>query len=172
VVVTSILLEVIIMASIGLQDFINNNINKRVEQLKKDFESNGAKEVAERIKSPLERFGLGQAIGFYHDYSPKMYKRTGNFGEAVSDARTWSANGSVFASVGEELRDYEGWFGKPLNADTAWKYMFEQGEHGHGFLNMHNSDPLKPEVEIEFNRLVDVESDKVLSKYLKKYKFD
>ena len=39
------------------------------------------------------------------------------------------------------MNTYPGWLGQPLNAATAFDYMFMNGEHGYGRWMMHQSIP-------------------------------
>ena len=100
-----------------------------------DFPDILTERVVEKIQ-PLFDDKLHQVVeSYYGDYtsqSKQKYIRTNNF---INSAKSnWSTNGAnSHIEIGEGMKDYPGFsWGNSLDADVAWQYNFEEGEHGHG----------------------------------------
>lgn len=121
-----------------------------LEQKLKVIENNLAEEVAPKVNELFKdsiRFSL---VDWYNDYEPNMYKRTYNFMKALNTARTSGkgnlltmslSSGSMNSYKGFDIPPYKGYERKTLQPSTAYDYMWNDGEHGHGKWMMHKSMP-------------------------------
>lgn len=100
-----------------------------------EFPDELTKRLVDKLK-PLFDEKLHEVVeSYYGDYesqSKKKYIRTYNFMNSAKSS--WSVNGSnIHIEIGEDMNSYPGFpWGRPLDADVAWEYNFEEGEHGHG----------------------------------------
>lgn len=122
------------MAKSNLISMIMADIKKKEKQL--------AKEVAPEINQLFKESVRNSLIDWYNDYSPMTYERTNNFMNVYQSART-TVSGNILNLQADcfLMNTYPGWLGQPLNAATAFDYMFMNGEHGYGRWMMHQSIP-------------------------------
>ena len=123
---------------------LTNFILKDVKQVEKQL----AKEVAPEINKLFKESVYDSLIQWYSEYSPNMYQRTNNFMNVYKSANT-SCHGNILTmSVDSSfMNDYPGFDIPPyptykrqtLYANTAFDFMFINGEHGHGRWMMHQS---------------------------------
>ena len=128
---------------------------KKAEKINKQL----AKEVAPEINKLFKESVYDSLIQSYSEYSPNMYQRTNNFMNIYNSAYT-HANGNILTMHvdSSKMNDYPGFDIPPyptyerqtLSADTAFDYMFTNGEHGHGRWMMYQSIPPFDRVDKDF----------------------
>lgn len=99
----------------------------------KEFPELYVQKFAEKAKPLVEEKLENSVNNFYMDYTPINYVRTNNFKDNV-ELDLHAEGQKLIIDVNSDMNDYPGWWGKPLNADTAWYYMYERGWHGYGDL--------------------------------------
>lgn len=107
-----------------------------------------AEVVAPNIESLFQESVRTALMGFYDDYSPRVYERTYNFMSVASTARV-SGRGEylTFSVSSGQMSTYPGFSGRnnhryedhsnksvlhPLQPSAAFDNMFIYGEHGNG----------------------------------------
>lgn len=134
-----------------LTDFILKDVKQAEKQL--------AKEVTPEINKLFKESVYNSLIEWYNDYSPNMYQRTNNFMSVYKSATT-SCHGNILTMRVDSsfMNDYQGFDIPPypsyekqtLYANTAFDFMFMNGEHGHGRWMMHQSVPPFDKVDRDF----------------------
>lgn len=151
-------------------------ILKDVKQAEKQL----AKEVVPEINKLFKESVYDSLIDWYNDYSPMEYVRTQNFMNVYNSAYT-SANGNILTLQVDSSRmnDYPGFSRLPyptyekqsLQANTAFDYMFVNGEHGHGCWMMHQSIPPFDRVDRDFQSGFGGRVQKIIDNRAKKILF-
>ena len=134
-----------------LTDFILKDVKQVEKQL--------AKEVAPEINKLFKESVYDSLIQWYSEYSPNIYQRTNNFMNVYKSANTLCRGNILTMRVDSSLmNDYLGFDIPPypsyerqtLYANTAFDFMFMNGEHGHGRWMMHQSIPPFDRVDRDF----------------------
>ena len=134
-----------------LTDFILKDVKQVEKQL--------AKEVAPEINKLFKESVYDSLIQWYSEYSPNIYQRTNNFMNVYKSANTLCRGNILTMRVDSSLmNDYLGFDIPPypsyerqtLYANTAFDFMFMNGEHGHGRWMMHQSIPPFDRVDKDF----------------------
>lgn len=146
-----------------------SGIIKKLDNLQKNI----AKEVAPEINKLLIESVDRALVDYYNSYSPSLYQRTTNFFNIADTPETSGSNNVLTLRVdnstmsdypGFEIPPYLSYERKPLYADTAFEFMFENGEHGHGRWNMANSTPPKTLVDKDIQSGFDGKAQKIIKK--------
>ena len=125
----------------------------------KQVEKQLAKEVAPEINKLFKESVYDSLIQWYSEYSPNIYQRTNNFMNVYKSANTLCRGNILTMRVDSSLmNDYLGFDIPPypsyerqtLYANTAFDFMFLNGEHGHGRWMMHQSIPPFDRVDKDF----------------------
>lgn len=119
-------------------------ILKKIDMVEKEL----PKKVLPKVR-PYMNESLNRAMtDFYNGYSPTYYKRTNNLmGLANNRQINVSGNSIIMTVSSDSMSDYPGAFKTPLSASTAFNFMYENGEHGHGMWHMATSEP--PDMLVE-----------------------
>lgn len=134
-----------------LTDFILKDVKQVEKQL--------AKEVAPEINKLFKESVYDSLIQWYSEYSPNIYQRTNNFMNVYKSANTLCRGNILTMRVDSSLmNDYLGFDIPPypsyerqtLYTNTAFDFMFMNGEHGHGRWMMHQSIPPFDRVDKDF----------------------
>ena len=154
-----------------LTDFILKDVKQVEKQL--------AKEVAPEINKLFKESVYDSLIQWYSEYSPNIYQRTNNFMNVYKSANTLCRGNILTMRVDSSLmNDYLGFDIPPypsyerqtLYANTAFDFMFMNGEHGHGRWMMHQSIPPFDRVDRDFRsgfggrvqKIIDNKAKKIL----------
>lgn len=146
-----------------------SGIIKKLDHLQKNI----ANEVAPEINKLLKNSVHGALGNFYNGYSPKMYHTTYNLYNITDSSQTIGSGDILTLRVdsstmsdypGFEIPPYPSYERKPLYADTAFEFMFENGEHGHGRWNMANSTPPETLVDKDIQSGFNGEAQKIIKK--------
>ena len=123
-----------------------DDLIKKAEKINKQL----PKEVAPEINKLFKESVYDSLIQWYSEYSPNMYQRTNNFMNVYKSANT-SCHGNILTMrvdssfmndyLGFDIPPYSTYEKQTLYADTAFDFMFMNGEHGHGRWMMHQSTP-------------------------------
>lgn len=143
-----------------------DDISKKLNKVKKEL----PKQVLPKIE-PLMKLSLNRAVqDFYDSYTPKMYDRTNNFKSITNNPEIQINKKSIIMTVSSDsMSDYPGVY-SPLEASTAFKYFYQNGEHGHGMWLAAVSTP--PDMLVEddvldgFGGQVDVLIDQVMNQIM------
>lgn len=122
-------------------DLLANDLQDLINKLKK-VDTDLAKTVAPKVNN-LFKEAVNQSISnYYASYSPRMYARTGNFGNVPESATTMGVGETITMKVNSGVMgNYSGAFGTPLSANSAYNMFFMGGQHGHGMWLMAVSEP-------------------------------
>ena len=108
----------------------------------KTAEKQLAKEVTPEINELFKDSVAKSLLAWYSDYTPRDYIRTNNFMDVYRTANTTVNNNVLTMTVDHSMMfDYPGWGKTSLSSDTAFDFMFMNGEHGHGHWMMYQSTP-------------------------------
>lgn len=123
-----------------LTDFILKDVKQVEKQL--------AKEVTPEINKLFKESVYDSLIQWYSEYSPNIYQRTNNFMNVYKSVNT-SCRGNILTMrvdssfmndyLGFDIPPYPSYERQTLYANTAFDFMFMNGEHGHGRWMMHQS---------------------------------
>ena len=124
--------------SMGLDNFYNN-IKNFINNTKVDDIAN---EIAEELQ-PKAKEKLDEAINHFYSTRPSGLKYDPTYNFAKIDINVSSdGNGEIDSTIhNNNMGAYPGYWGVQLNPDTAFDFMFENGEHGHGKYYKGSSDP-------------------------------
>ena len=134
-----------------LTDFILKDVKQVEKQL--------AKEVAPEINKLFKESVYDSLIQWYSEYSPNIYQRTNNFMNVYKSANTLCRGNILTMMVdssfmndylGFDIPPYPSYERQTLYANTAFDFMFMNGEHGHGRWMMHQSIPPFDRVDKDF----------------------
>lgn len=134
-----------------LTDFILKDVKQVEKQL--------AKEVAPEINKLFKESVYDSLIQWYNEYSPNIYQRTNNFMNVYKSANTLCRGNILTMRVdssfmndylGFDIPPYPSYERQTLYANTAFDFMFMNGEHGHGRWMMHQSIPPFDRVDKDF----------------------
>ena len=134
-----------------LTDFILKDVKQVEKQL--------AKEVTPEINKLFKESVYDSLIQWYSEYSPNIYQRTNNFMNVYKSVNT-SCRGNILTMMvdssfmndylGFDIPPYPSYERQTLYANTAFDFMFMNGEHGHGRWMMHQSIPPFDRVDRDF----------------------
>ena len=134
-----------------LTDFILKDVKQVEKQL--------AKEVTPEINKLFKESVYDSLIQWYSEYSPNIYQRTNNFMNVYKSVNT-SCRGNILTMrvdssfmndyLGFDIPPYPTYERQTLSADTAFDYMFMNGEHGHGRWMIYQSIPPFDRVDRDF----------------------
>lgn len=151
-------------------DQIDEMINKlqNLEKSMPKIAKNIASELDEKFKAIVN-----DSISNWESDRPSnsMYNPTGNFANVTGEV---TAEGtSIYGQVHNNyMSDYPGFpWGYPLDSDTAYRFMFRGGEHGHGkYLRAKTSpsphDYIEKEVDGKFQKYIEDAAIREIIKYL------
>lgn len=134
-----------------LTDFILKNVKQVEKQL--------AKEVTPEINKLFKESVYDSLIQWYSEYAPNIYQRTNNFMNVYKSANTLCRGNILTMRVdssfmndylGFDIPPYSSYERQTLYANTAFDFMFMNGEHGHGRWMMHQSIPPFDRVDRDF----------------------
>lgn len=116
--------------SMGLENFRNNIINFKnsIPEISVEIASEVSKELDPRLKEVVNN-----SINLFYSQRPVgvKYDPTGNLKNITGEIKVEGYE--IYARIhGDEMSAYPGFWGDPLDAGTAYTFMFEGGEHGHG----------------------------------------
>lgn len=121
-----------------------------LERKLKAIENNLAEEVAKDTNKLFEDSVRYALVDWYNGYDPTVYKRTNNFMNVLKTARTSGKGNLLTFSVssgdmrtykGFDIPPYKGYQKQSLQPSTAFDFMWNAGEHGHGYWQKAQSLP-------------------------------
>lgn len=130
------------MAKGQLTSMVLNDLKKAEKKL--------GKAVAPKINYLFRESVYQSLTDWYMDYHPRYYDRTLNFYSVGKTAATTGLGNMITMQADSSLMHdypgfddppYEGYERKPYFADTAFDFMFINGEHGHGNWMMKKTTP-------------------------------
>lgn len=144
---------------------------KKLQNLQKSMP-----EIAKNIASELdEKFKVivNDSISNWESDRPNnsKYVPTGNFSKVTGEV---TAEGtSIYGRVhNDDMSDYPGFpWGSPLESETAYKFMFRGGEHGHGKYSRIATSPsphdyVEKEVDGKFQKYIEDAAMREIAKRL------
>ena len=139
-----------------------NDIDRIIKQLA-NISNKVAKEAAPKIDKLFKESVRYAIMDFYASYEPMSYERTLNFMKVTDSANTTVSKNIITLSVNNDLmNDYPGFSNKPLSKDTAFDFMFQNGEHGHGkYLMAVSTSPLL-QIENDIDSMFAGRAEKIL----------
>lgn len=139
-----------------------NDIDRIIKELD-NISNKVAKEAAPKINKLFKKSVHYAITDFYTSYAPVSYERTYNFNRVTETAKTTVSKNIITLSVDNSLmNDYPGFFGQSLSRDTAFSFMFENGEHGHGRYLMAVSTPPLTQIENDIDSMFAGRAEKIL----------
>ena len=142
-----------------------DRIIKKLDNIDHDV----AKEITPEVDQLFKQSVHSAILNFYNSYQPEDYIRTYNFESILSTTKSFVSGNIITLSVdNNSMNDYPGWFHKSLDKDSAYHFMFMNGEHGHGIFNMAYSIPPYDLIDADIQSMFNGKGKKLMENAQKK----